>query len=331
MDEVGTTAARARERDRPRSARRIRRATIWGSCSSAREVALIEARVRELGARRPGRRIYHAGSTSAPGLYRLPASELRHISTTHEFVLVASGRGRVETPHRRFDLVPGELLVLAPGVDHVELPVAPDCPYEMFWCVLERTSVGLRVDAYTAPGWAQSTLLLGLAGRTDLESIAFVIASELCERPLGWHESVCALLRYLSCVLLRRIRNRNDAALPSDSPTVVSEPNAGRVVQAALDYCREHSHERLTVEEVAGGVGYSVSYLSHLFPTCVGQSLADYLRQLRLTNARELLETTDLSVAQISRDIGYSDPSHFTHAFTHAFQISPSAYRRRST
>ena len=293
--------------------------------------ALLAARVREVGVRRPGRKLHHAGSTRTPETLCLPPSDLHHVSAVHELVSVAWGRGRVETPQQSFDLGPGELLLLAPGVEHIERPAALDCPYGMLWCMLDNSEAGLCWSTYVPPTRIEPTLSRGLLGQTNLETIAFTIASELSHRPLGWHEAVCALLRYLSCALVRRLHSGNDRVLSSAPPAFTAGPHAGRVVQAALDYCREHSRQCLTVQGVAAAVGYSASYVSHLFSACIGSSLADYLRELRLTTASELLETTDLSVAQIARDLGYSDPSHFTHAFTRAYQVSPRVYRRRST
>ncbi len=83
------------------------------------------------------------------------------------------------------------------------------------------------------------------------------------------------------------------------------------------------------MSDVAKAVGYSPSHLSYLFSTYVGRSLADHIRELRLTAARDLLENTDLTISEIARSVGYADPAHFTRAFARANDLSPKGYRER--
>ena len=54
----------------------------------------------------------------------------------------------------------------------------------------------------------------------------------------------------------------------------------------------------------------------------------EYLQQVRLRRACQLLSTTGLTVAQISDRLDYSSPFHFSSAFKRCFGISPSDYRR---
>ena len=308
--------------------------------------------LRELGARRPGKRMHYAADALLPRDPDQPPLAPRHVPGSHELVLVGWGQVRVETPGKGFDLSKGDLLLIGPGVVHQAMLTARDPQYGLFWCIMDNASVLLGWATSSPTGRVPRELKLRLWGRTNLESVAFAIASELSLQHQGWHECACALLRYLSRLLLRRMHEgngvavecdspdvaictqrcgascREGAAVCSDSPAVAGKPHTGAIVQAALDYCRDNAQRRLTVQEVAAAVGYSGSHLSHLFSNSVGQPLAAYLRQLRLAHACELLKATDLPVAQISREIGYADPAHFTCAFVRAYQVSPTAYRR---
>ncbi len=57
-------------------------------------------------------------------------------------------------------------------------------------------------------------------------------------------------------------------------------------------------------------------------------SFSDYLKNIRLEKAKELLVKSDLNLSEISQAIGYSDISYFSRIFKKEFQMTPSKYRR---
>jgi transcriptional regulator GlxA family with amidase domain len=84
----------------------------------------------------------------------------------------------------------------------------------------------------------------------------------------------------------------------------------------------------LSVSEMARFVDLSVSHLQHLFKSDLEQSPAQYVQALRLERARELLETSSLSVKQILIRIGVKDRSNFERRFKHVYKLTPVQYRR---
>ncbi|HEX9919470.1 MAG TPA: helix-turn-helix domain-containing protein, partial [Pyrinomonadaceae bacterium] len=67
----------------------------------------------------------------------------------------------------------------------------------------------------------------------------------------------------------------------------------------------------------------------HLFKAETGSSPARYLKALRLERARELLETTFLSVKEIRALVGFNDDSHFARDFRATYGLTPQQYRER--
>ena len=74
-------------------------------------------------------------------------------------------------------------------------------------------------------------------------------------------------------------------------------------------------------------VGLSASHYAALFRRATGYGVLEYQTRLRMALARELLDTTDRSVASIAREIGYTDPLYFSRHFTKVHGASPTAYR----
>ena len=81
------------------------------------------------------------------------------------------------------------------------------------------------------------------------------------------------------------------------------------------------------VDELARTVNLSASHLNCLFKLSVGLTVPRYLRERRLNRAKELLETTFLSVKEIGRECGLKDESHFVQNFKALHGLTPLRYR----
>lgn len=83
----------------------------------------------------------------------------------------------------------------------------------------------------------------------------------------------------------------------------------------------------LSLPEFAQSVNLSVWRLSHIFKSDVGVPPIKYLRCLRMERAKELLESSFLSVKEIAYQVGVNDESHFVRDFKSTYGYSPTLYR----
>ena len=98
-------------------------------------------------------------------------------------------------------------------------------------------------------------------------------------------------------------------------------------VRKIVQHMRANLDQSLSLDDLARLTGLSKSRTSELFRMETGTSPGQYLTMLRMEKARELLETTSLSIAQIRARIGMRDESHFVRVFKKTFNITPSKYR----
>lgn len=92
-------------------------------------------------------------------------------------------------------------------------------------------------------------------------------------------------------------------------------------------YLEDHYSEKISLEDVTQKVGFSKYYGGRLFKQYMGTTIIDYLIQLRMNKAKELLLKDEYSIKQISYMIGYQDPNYFTWSFKKAMGMSPVKYR----
>jgi AraC-like DNA-binding protein len=81
-----------------------------------------------------------------------------------------------------------------------------------------------------------------------------------------------------------------------------------------------------TLEELGKKIGCSHFYLSRIFSSETGKTITQYLRQLRLERAAELLKTGEYNVTEVALEVGYNSLSHFSAAFHETFGSCPGLY-----
>lgn len=90
---------------------------------------------------------------------------------------------------------------------------------------------------------------------------------------------------------------------------------------------RDDVRGELSLAEFAQSVNLSVWRLCHIFKSDVGMPPIRYLRQLRMERAKDLLESSFLSVKEIAFRVGLNDESHFVRDFKSTYGYSPALYR----
>lgn len=88
---------------------------------------------------------------------------------------------------------------------------------------------------------------------------------------------------------------------------------------------------RLSLPEIAAHSPYSYSRLSTLFKQYTGKTIINYLKELKLLRAKELLRNTNKSIADIAIDLNYESVSSLQHNFKKFTGLTPSEFRKSNS
>ncbi len=99
-------------------------------------------------------------------------------------------------------------------------------------------------------------------------------------------------------------------------------------INHAVAYIQENYSKDLNMAMVSNYVSMNYSLFSVTFKQYTGQNFVNYLKDIRLRAAKELLETTELKVIEISQTVGYDNEKHFMKLFKSAYGVSPTEYRK---
>ncbi|WMJ89972.1 response regulator transcription factor [Anaerocolumna sp. MB42-C2] len=99
-------------------------------------------------------------------------------------------------------------------------------------------------------------------------------------------------------------------------------------IREAKQYMQSNYMKPITLDEVSYTVGFNATYFSSLFKKETGYTFLEYLSEVRINKAKELLKETNHSIAVICEQVGYSDLKHFSKIFTKYTNLKPNEYRK---
>ncbi len=102
-----------------------------------------------------------------------------------------------------------------------------------------------------------------------------------------------------------------------------------KLLSKVKDYVDGNYSENITLTSISKDFGISSGYLSVLFNDYIGQNFIDYLTNLRIQSAKNLLKRTDLKIYEIADRVGYRDAYYFSTAFKKIVGINPTDYREK--
>lgn len=99
-------------------------------------------------------------------------------------------------------------------------------------------------------------------------------------------------------------------------------------MKMAVDYIQENYNKDLNMAVVSNYISMNYSLFSFSFKQYTGNNFVNYLKEIRIAKAKELLKDTDIKVIEISRMVGYDNEKNFMKIFKMECGVSPSEYRK---
>jgi AraC family transcriptional activator of pobA len=160
----------------------------------------------------------------------------------------------------------------------------------------------LHVPAADRPAWAERFAVLD---------------TELRARRDGYHEAVLAHLTLLLVSVSRLSTDVVKDLRASDEP----------LLAAVFDVIERRYHEPISLSDVAAELALSAGHLTTVVRRRTGRTVQQWIAERRMQQARVLLAGTDLTVAALSRRVGYPDVSYFIKRFRADHGITPARWR----
>lgn len=156
----------------------------------------------------------------------------------------------------------------------------------------------------------------------DLEELK----DNLRQYPRGDTNYLVALSENMSAL----IDGGNDkTVIPPDVLEASDHRISNNLVNSILDFITSNYAENITLSDAARYAYVNPSHLSRVFNKKMNCNFRSYLNNIRVEKAKELLISSDLSIADIGNQVGFSDQSYFNKIFKEHEGMTPGQYRRR--
>lgn len=99
-------------------------------------------------------------------------------------------------------------------------------------------------------------------------------------------------------------------------------------IKAAVEYVKENYMKDLNMAVVSNYISMNYSMLSYLFKQYTGTNFVNYLKDIRIREAKKLLTETDMKIIEVSRAVGYDNEKHFMKTFRAECGVSPGEFRK---
>lgn len=246
-----------------------------------------------------------------------------HIHSYYELLFIEEGEGWHYLDGSKVSLIPGDLLLVAPG----EIHDSSGLTHTKSWTI--NFSVG-NLDSLSAPiKEVLREFLRPTLARTKHFHIALDkhpqwlanikhLDDEFKDQSLGFGEAIHALLVLLLIDTARLVAPQLQKA-PLSSPPLL---------QKVFQYIKLNYACQISLCDVAKVVGRSPAYLTDLVRRETGKTILNWIIEYRLSEAEFLLLNTNRPVRQIAEAVGYLDTGHFIRQFQRIYGLTPQVWRQ---
>ncbi|MBQ7657641.1 MAG: helix-turn-helix domain-containing protein, partial [Butyrivibrio sp.] len=107
------------------------------------------------------------------------------------------------------------------------------------------------------------------------------------------------------------------------------EERSGDIIRTAKKYIEDHFDKDISLDDVSRVVNISPYYFSKVFKEASGLNFIEYLTNIRIEKAKNLLENSNLSIKEICVSCGYTDPNYFSRSFKKNVGVTPTEYKEK--
>ena len=105
------------------------------------------------------------------------------------------------------------------------------------------------------------------------------------------------------------------------------EEQSSSIIDRAKDYIAGHYSKDISLDDVSREVDISPYYFSKVFKEATGENFIEYLTNVRISKAKEMLQAGDCSMKEICSAVGYSDPNYFSRTFKKNVGVTPTEFK----
>jgi len=262
--------------------------------------------------------LFQAGDISCKGGYRIPT----HMQLCYELSYIVSGEGIYRTDQKEENVSEGMLCLNLPGQLH-DGEASREKPFRYLYLGFDFSMEPCNDNEYLEI----KSFFDGIPYNTirDNGGIQPLFTGLMNELVNPQKHSPLMVNLYLQQIVVSAFRAFQQAHNAVSTESIAVE-NSQQIVYQVVNYIETNLPSAIELSALAESLGYSISYLSHLFSKETGITIKRYYSQRRLEKAAEMLNSNECNVTQAAEKLNFSSVHSFSKAFKSYFGVAPSKY-----
>lgn len=236
------------------------------------------------------------------------------VSHTHSFTelfYVINGKGSFQIEEEEYPIRKDDFVIVNPNTPHTEKSIGQD--------PLEYVILGIENLSFSFEGNTDYIIFNCQNDKNDLLFYMNTMLHELESEEVNSDRICQNLLEVLIIKLIRRTNFAFDV-----TPSIKISKECLKIKR----YIETNFHRNISLDDLAQISHLNKYYLVHVFTKRFGVSPINYLVQKRIQDSKELLASTDYSIADIAQMSGFSSQSYFAQCFMKSCGMTASQYRK---
>lgn len=248
-----------------------------------------------------------------------------HDHDHYELVYLKRGSADFETSEETVSIFPHNILIIKPHQPHKFTVTSPSCEFMVLSFTIDiredlPADIADTADIVSELGQRPHIILTPGPKNAVLNALKRIIWAR--QHREQWDDFLSKLLFLELLVYLSRTI-LSTSGLPGGT-------GINDAMMRARDYILDNFENHISLSELANHVYLSESYLSHCFKARFGTSPKNFILQIRINRAKELLATTDMKINDIALKVGFLSQQRFNDAFKRLENLTPLQYRKNS-
>lgn len=254
------------------------------------------------------------------------------IHETFEMVYIKSGKGLFEIGQQNSEVGPNDIVIIKPHQHHkLNVTSSGGCDFIVLYFkfmnqanhALSETSLADFIN-FVSGKESGTFIKLKVSQKNDIIVLLDRILKEKTSDQLGSDQLNYLMLMELFILISRALKAEWENSIKNKSPKIKE------LMQSAIQYVHNNYERELSITDIAKYVFLSPSYFTRAFKEDTGLSPMQYLLNIRIKRACELLKETDLKVGDIAHSVGFSNQQRFNDIFKKQIKMAPMQYRNSS-
>jgi AraC-like DNA-binding protein len=254
------------------------------------------------------------------------------IHETFEMVYIKSGKGTFEIGGQNAEVGSNDIVIIKPHQHH-KLSVASNgsCDFIVLYFkfmnkshhTLSETSLEDFIN-FVSSKESGAFIKLKVSQKNDIIVLLNRVLKEKASDQLGSDLLNYLMLMELFVLISRALKAEWENSIKNKSPKIKE------LMASAISFIQNNYEREISIADIAKYVFLSPSYFTRAFKEDTGLSPMQYLLNIRIKRACELLAETDLKVGDIAHSVGFSNQQRFNDMFKKQIKMTPMQYRNSS-